>query len=77
MSRTQTYSAAQPAAIPVSPYTSSPGLNNVTSRPTLSTRPANSVPGTGCRGFPSPVNSRPINGRPCRIMLCAAETVVA
>ena len=62
---------------PVSPKTWSPSLNSFTSLPTASIFPANSVPGIGFFGLVSPVKNLPINGRPFRIMPCAAVAVVA
>ena len=69
-SGTDTYSANAPPLrhwmpLTVSPNTSSPAWNRVTARPTDSTRPAMSMPGTRCLGRRTPLPiSRSTCGRP-------------
>ena len=70
------YSACAPMSTALTPNTRSPGANPLTSAPTASTTPANSVPSTGCFGRSQPVKNRAIHGVALRSPQSVRLTVV-
>ncbi len=74
LSRTVTYSAFAPDS---APNTSSPTRNSVTSGPTSSTRPANSVPALVLRGRRMPVARRAKAYSTLRIRMTSVRVTVA
>ena len=70
------YSACAPMSLALTPNTRSPGANPVTSAPTASTTPANSVPSTGFLGRSQPVKNRAIHGVALRSPQSVRFTVV-